>query len=125
MNPFTFFVCCIVTIGGAAAAVRARNSSNRGVSALVAVVFFILSFLHMLRIVPAGHVGVVVLFGNVSEKSLPNGMHLVIPFASVEMMSVRTQESFSITELEPETMREPGVRYHPLRKPHIFLCLRR
>ncbi len=43
-------------------------------------------------IVPAGHVGVVDLFGKVRDKELASGLHLVNPLARVIMMSVRTEE---------------------------------
>jgi regulator of protease activity HflC (stomatin/prohibitin superfamily) len=42
-------------------------------------------------IIPAGHAGVQVLFGSVLETSLPNGMHVVNPFVTIEEMDVRTQ----------------------------------
>ncbi|MGH6629346.1 MAG: prohibitin family protein, partial [Burkholderiales bacterium] len=43
--------------------------------------------------VPAGHVGVLTLFGEVvTGKVLPEGIHLVNPFAVNHVVSVRTQE---------------------------------
>jgi len=42
-------------------------------------------------IVPAGHVGVPVLFGSVREDSLPEGLHLINPLLEVTEMSVRTE----------------------------------
>jgi regulator of protease activity HflC (stomatin/prohibitin superfamily) len=44
------------------------------------------------RVVPAGHVGVVDLFGRVSPRALGPGVRLVNPLARVERMSTRTQE---------------------------------
>lgn len=41
--------------------------------------------------VPAGHVGVPVLFGKVQDYTLTEGLHLVNPLLSVEKMSVRTE----------------------------------
>lgn len=41
--------------------------------------------------VPAGHVGVPVLFGKVQEYTLAEGLHVVNPLLSVEKMSVRTE----------------------------------
>jgi regulator of protease activity HflC (stomatin/prohibitin superfamily) len=46
----------------------------------------------MLRVVPAGHVGVVDLFGMVSARSLNSGIHLVNPLARILNMTIRTQE---------------------------------
>ena len=42
--------------------------------------------------VPAGHVGVLTLFGRVTGEVLPEGTHLVNPFTVNNTMSVRTQE---------------------------------
>jgi len=42
--------------------------------------------------VPAGHVGVITLFGRVTGQVLPEGTHFVNPFAVNNTMSVRTQE---------------------------------
>jgi len=44
------------------------------------------------RVVPAGRVGVVDLFGNVRAEALPSGLHLVNPLARVHRMSVQTNE---------------------------------
>lgn len=52
----------------------------------------------LLTIVPAGHVGVQVLFGKVYPEVLPEGLHLVNPFVSVKNMTVRTQEIFEHAE---------------------------
>jgi regulator of protease activity HflC (stomatin/prohibitin superfamily) len=46
--------------------------------------------LSMVSVVPAGHVGVVVVLGNVREGCLNEGVHLVHPFAEVIAMSART-----------------------------------
>jgi regulator of protease activity HflC (stomatin/prohibitin superfamily) len=42
--------------------------------------------------VPAGHVGVVDIFGIVSERTLPAGINLVNPFANVIKFSIQTKE---------------------------------
>ena len=54
-----------------------------------------------LRVVPAGHVGVVDFFGNVSQSSLKSGINFVNPLAKVIAMSIRTQE-------DKETMSVPS-----------------
>ncbi|MBM4287848.1 MAG: prohibitin family protein [Deltaproteobacteria bacterium] len=51
-----------------------------------------------LTVVPAGHVGVQVLFGKVYPDVLPEGLHIVNPMISVKNMSVRTQEIFEPAE---------------------------
>ena len=45
-----------------------------------------------IRVVPAGHVGVVDFFGTVSERPLNSGLNFINPLARVIPMSVRTQE---------------------------------
>ncbi|MDD5729755.1 MAG: prohibitin family protein [Candidatus Omnitrophica bacterium] len=55
----------------------------------------------MVRIVPAGYVGVVDIFGQVSPNALNSGIHFVNPLAKVVNMSIRTQE-------DKETMSVPS-----------------
>lgn len=66
--------------------------SARTVLAVVIVGAVVIAFVQLVRIVPAGHVGVVDLFGKVSPNALQAGLRLVNPLAKVEMMSVKTQE---------------------------------
>lgn len=42
--------------------------------------------------VPAGHVGVVDVFGKVRNQALPSGLHVINPFAKLHRMTVQTQE---------------------------------
>ena len=49
------------------------------------------------KIVPPGNVGVLVLLGKVYG-TIPEGVHLVNPLASMELMSVRTKEDFEHAE---------------------------
>jgi regulator of protease activity HflC (stomatin/prohibitin superfamily) len=46
----------------------------------------------VIRIVPAGHVGVVDVFGKVRPEALKPGINFVNPFAKIVKMSVKTQE---------------------------------
>jgi regulator of protease activity HflC (stomatin/prohibitin superfamily) len=52
--------------------------------------------LSMVRIVPAGYVGVIDFFGHVSANALSSGFHLVNPLARVVSMSVRTIEEMEM-----------------------------
>jgi len=63
-------------------------------SAGAVLIFFValILVLRAARVVPAGHVGVVDLFGNVRAETLPSGLHLVNPLARVHRMSVQTNE---------------------------------
>lgn len=44
-------------------------------------------------VIPAGTVGVQVLFGNVYEGALPSGIHLINPLLQIHKMDIRTQEA--------------------------------
>lgn len=64
----------------------------QGIGAIViAVVVFILLYASV-AYVPAGHVGILTLFGRVTGEVLPEGTHLVNPFKVNNPMSIRTQE---------------------------------
>ncbi len=56
----------------------------------VAIFIVILLFASIAR-VPTGHVGVLTLFGRVTGDVLPEGMHMVNPFKSNNVLSVQTQ----------------------------------
>jgi prohibitin 1 len=59
---------------------------------VVILVVFVLLLFRSARVVPAGHVGVLDLFGNVRPEALPSGLHFVNPLARVHRMSVQTHE---------------------------------
>ena len=59
------------------------------------------SALSCLRVIPAGYVGVVDLFGQVSPQPLSSGLRPVNPLSNIVAMSVRTQE-------DKETMEVPS-----------------
>jgi regulator of protease activity HflC (stomatin/prohibitin superfamily) len=56
------------------------------------VVLLVIVLVASLAYVPAGHVGVLTMFGRVTEDVLPEGTHLVNPLMRNFRMSVRTQE---------------------------------
>ena len=58
---------------------------------LAAIVF------SMVKIVPPGHVGVLILFGKV-HGSITEGLHLVNPLVTMDLMNIRTQEIFEHAE---------------------------
>jgi len=66
--------------------------SIRNISLLAAVVIAIIALLHFFTIIPAGHVGVVDVFGIVSERTLPAGINLKNPLARVIKFSIQTKE---------------------------------
>lgn len=64
----------------------------KGLGVLIALVVVIIVLWMAVAYVPAGHVGVLTLFGRVTGDVLSEGTHLVNPFAVNNTMSVRTQE---------------------------------
>lgn len=105
-----------------AAAVRGA----RMVVLSVAVVAAIAALFQFVRVVPAGHVGVVDLFGNVRPESLKSGLRLVNPLADVVMMSVKTQElkeTMEVPSKEGLTMQlEVSALFHldPAKAPEVY-----
>lgn len=62
------------------------------ITAIVIVVLVLVAILASVKIVPAGCTGVVTTFGEVSDTSLTEGLHFVIPFAQkVEIISNKIQ----------------------------------
>jgi prohibitin 1 len=92
MLVFLFVICLIVGL------VMFNSPEIKGApqGKLIPIGVIFLSFIFliasMVRLVPPGNVGVVIVFGKVKEQTLKNGLHLVNPFASVEKMSIRTEE---------------------------------
>ena len=65
---------------------------GRTISMILALFFGLIAFTRMLTVIPAGHVGVVDLFGRVSEKTLKSGINFRNPLAQVIKFSIKTQE---------------------------------
>lgn len=65
---------------------------GRLIGTIISLVILILLSMASIAIVPVGHVGVHDLFGVASEDEFQPGFHLKNPFASMNMMSVKTQE---------------------------------
>jgi len=65
-------------------------------AALIAIVIIVVVFGGALwlsaEVVPAGHVGVLDLFGQVEEKEYGPGFYLVNPLANMHLMSIQTQQ---------------------------------
>ena len=71
---------------------RLGAAGRRTGAAIGLVVLLGISLVASLAYVPAGHVGVLTLFGRVTGEVLPEGTHLVSPLKRNVTMSVRTQE---------------------------------
>jgi prohibitin 1 len=79
----------------AAAIVAHKTSKDERVrqGSLVAIVLFALLGLgKCFTVIPAGHVGVIDFFGNVSDKTLKSGINVVNPLARIVKFSIKTQE---------------------------------
>ena len=98
-------VLILVIVGfliGMAATTAARQKQDTVPYAIVGVIVVALLVLaQTVRMVPAGHVGVIDFFGKVSDKTLPSGINFVNPLARVVPISVQTQE-------DKETMSVPS-----------------
>jgi prohibitin 1 len=82
---------------------------------LIPLALVLLVGVSMVRVVPPGQVGVLILFGKV-YRSIPEGMNLVNPLASMELMSVRTKELMEHAEAPSReglnVVIEVSVLYH-------------
>lgn len=65
---------------------------GRAFLAIFAAIVVVILLWSSVAYVPAGHVGVLTIFGRVTGQVLSEGTHLVNPFAANNTMSVRTQE---------------------------------
>jgi regulator of protease activity HflC (stomatin/prohibitin superfamily) len=69
---------------------------------LLAALLLLMFGQRFLHSVPAGHVGVAILFGEVQEESYPEGLHFVNPLLSWKDLDAR-QDTYKITQLEMPT----------------------
>jgi regulator of protease activity HflC (stomatin/prohibitin superfamily) len=113
-----FLVCVVGALVAAAvfASVRKSGSPAAIVPGLLAAIFVLGAVAQCVVVVPAGHVGVVDLFGRVSPLTLKAGLNLVNPFARVAKMSVKTQEMKEVMDVpssEGLTVQlEVSILYH-------------
>jgi prohibitin 1 len=113
---FVLTLVAAVLAGLAWRVVRRLNpQAGMGVGAVCAVLVLI-AFAQTLRVVPAGHVGVVDLFGRVDHATRKSGLNIVNPLARVVVMSVKTQELKEVMDVpsrEGLTMQlEASVLFH-------------
>jgi prohibitin 1 len=118
----TFVIAVMLVLGLAVAygflrrAGIVRGGSGGGFAGAGAVLLVLLVLSRAVTIIPAGHVGVVDLFGRVSPDTLKSGIQLVNPLARVVKMSVQTQEikeTMDVPSKEGLTMQiEVSVLFH-------------
>jgi len=73
-------------------AARIRGSMPHWIGRLLGGILVLILVYASVAYVPAGHVGVLTLFGRVTGDVLPEGTHLVNPFKVNTTMSIRTEE---------------------------------
>ncbi|MFC1569079.1 prohibitin family protein [bacterium] len=82
----------IVCVGAISFFIFTKDAKKRPGTAIVIVAAAILGFSQLIRIIPAGSVGVVKIFESVKPTVLESGLRIVNPFATIINLSVRTQE---------------------------------
>ncbi|MBU1983807.1 prohibitin family protein [bacterium] len=65
---------------------------GKGILSIIIGVLILMLLFRTFTVIPAGHVGVVDLFGKVSDRTLKPGINLKNPLAVVHKFSVKTQE---------------------------------
>ena len=71
---------------------RRVNKSESTLALVGLVIALLIAFMQVWTIIPAGHVGVIDFFGNVSDNTLKPGVNFVNPMANVVKFDARTQE---------------------------------
>jgi len=72
---------------------KKRNNKQESTFALTGVIVALfIAILQCWTVIPAGHVGVIDFFGNVSDRTLKPGVNVVNPLANVIKFDARTQE---------------------------------
>jgi len=113
MDPFLFFLGLFVGVGAAVVLVASVPAKSVGLRAggvigiLMAVLFMGLAFT---VVVPPGHVGVLIFFGDVYDNELVSGFHVKNPLANVMLMSVREQVyTMSIAAAEGQIIGDDSI----------------
>ncbi len=95
-----FIICMLIAIAAFVAATRLKQVPGGRLGAIAAgLVFLGISVAQMVNVVPAGHVGVVDVFGSVSDNTLKPGVNFINPFARVIHFSGKTQEIKEIADV--------------------------
>ena len=101
---------------GIAGSIQGNRFYAKRLFGFIVTGFLIGLALSLLRVIPAGHVGVVDLFGQVADRSLSSGLRIVNPLANVVTLSTRTQEDkeeMNVPSKEGLTVQlEISILYH-------------
>lgn len=90
-----FVIALLAAIAAGVVFFNAKRRLNKSESSLASVGFVIAVLIALVQcwtIIPAGHVGVIDFFGNVSDQTLKPGVNFVNPLANVVKFDARTQE---------------------------------
>ncbi len=90
-----FIIAILAAIVAAFVYFNAKKRANKAESAYALIGFAIALLIAVMQcwtIIPAGHVGVIDFFGNVSDYTLKPGVNIVNPLANVVKFDARTQE---------------------------------
>ena len=77
--------------GGGLPGMPSFSGAGKKLLQIAVVVLVIILLMASTTSIPTGNVGVLTLFGRVTNETLPEGIHLVNPLKSVQKMSVQTQ----------------------------------
>jgi regulator of protease activity HflC (stomatin/prohibitin superfamily) len=113
---FLLTLVAAVLAGLAWRTVRRLNPAAGMAAGAVCAALVLIALAQTVRVVPAGHVGVVDLFGRVDHSTRKSGLNVVNPFARLIAMSVKTQELKEVMDVpsrEGLTMQlEASVLFH-------------
>jgi regulator of protease activity HflC (stomatin/prohibitin superfamily) len=92
MLPFVFAIIFGLAAVGIALFAKDNKDDYRGYAAIPVVIAIVLLIVSCVRVVPAGHAGVPVVFGSVNLESKSEGLNFVAPWTGITSMSIRTQD---------------------------------
>ena len=90
-----FIIAILAAVAAWIVYLNAKKRANKAETAYALIgmaIALIIAVMQCWTIIPAGHVGVIDFFGNVSDTTLKPGVNLVNPLASVVKFDARTQE---------------------------------
>jgi regulator of protease activity HflC (stomatin/prohibitin superfamily) len=101
-----FFIIAIIAVVVAFFIFRASKKTGRKQEATFSIIAILvaiaIALVQLVTVVPAGTVGVVDFFGNVSDNTLKSGVNVVNPLAKIIKFSIKTQELKEIMEVPSE-----------------------
>ncbi|MBN2135143.1 MAG: prohibitin family protein [Acidobacteria bacterium] len=121
------FIISIIVLTFSAVLYTKRKEGTPGIHFIaIAVISGILALMQLFVVIPAGHVGVVDLFGKVSDTPRTAGINIVNPLAKVVRMSIKTQEAKQVLDVPSKEglsiNLEMSVLFHldPQKAPDVY-----